>query len=149
MIRGRNMSDIRQTAEQGFAAQEAELAAARQRQVNHVVTKSATGSGSINENMELDRQFRLIYVRCHFTGGTGGAAFTVSVGSAKGTAYDCQLLKRNNKGTGFDVFETIAISNADPSPWTIDTGDSVNIKWTNPDSGNMTWGLECGFALAS
>jgi len=37
----------------------------------------------------------------------------------------------------------------DPSAWTFQVGDKVWIKWTNPDSGNMTWGLEVGLALAS
>jgi hypothetical protein len=37
----------------------------------------------------------------------------------------------------------------DPSAWTFQAGDKVWIKWTNPDSGNMTWGLEVGLALAS
>ena len=35
-----------------------------------------------------------------------------------------------------------------PSPWTLQSGDAFRLAWTNPDSGNMTWGLEVGLALA-
>ncbi len=150
MIRDPNMSEILQTAQQGFAAQAAELAAIQQRLLSHVITKSATGSTDISQSMGLDRQFRLIYVRCHFTAGVGSAQLTVSVDSAKATAYHCQLIKILQAGTGKDVFRHVSQTNLeDPSPWTIDTGDAVKIAWINPDPGLMTWGLECGFALAS
>lgn len=144
------MSDIRQTAHEGFAEQEAELAAVRQRQLNHVVTKSATGNGDISERMRLDRQFRLVYVRCHFTGGLGTGQLSVEVDSAKSSAYNCRLITVVQAGNGKDVFEHVSQTNLDdPSPWTIDAGDGIVVKWTNPAPGTMIWGLECGFALSS
>lgn len=42
-----------------------------------------------------------------------------------------------------------AEESVDPSPWTFQVGDTVRVRWTNPDSGNITWGLEVGLALAS
>ena len=144
------MSEIHQTAQQGFAALAAELATIQQRQLDHVVTQSATGTGNISQSLGLDRQFRLIYVRCHFTAGSGNSPLTVSVDSVKATAYDCELIKVLQAGTGKDVFKHVNETNLeDPSPWTIDTGDSVKIAWINPAPGLMIWGLECGFALAS
>ena len=144
------MSEILQAAQNGFAAQAAELATIQQRQLNHVVTKNATGSANILQSLGLDRQFRLIYVRCHFVGGTGNTPLTVWVDSAKAAAYDCELTKIIQAGTGKDVFLHVNETNlADPSPWTIDAGDAVRITWINPDTGVMSWGLECGFALAS
>jgi len=53
-------------------------------------------------------------------------------------------------GTGQDVnFRISADEISEPSPWTFQPGDAVRIQWTNPDNGNMSWGLEVGLALAS
>jgi len=53
-------------------------------------------------------------------------------------------------GTNRDVnFRIPADESREPSPWTFQAGDFVRIQWTNPDSGNMTWGLEVGFSVAS
>jgi hypothetical protein len=142
--------NILRTAQNGFSAQEAELAATWQRQLVTVVTKTTTGSGDINETVDLDRKFRLVFVRCHFVGGSGSASLAISVDSQSGSAYDTQLFAITQAGTTKDVNLRIGDGDVqDPSPWTFQAGDSVRIQWANPDSGNMSWGLEVGLALAS
>ena len=104
-----------------------ELDELRARQLRAVVTKTATGTGDIANTFELDRKFRLVFIRCHFSGTSGTAAFVLSSDSVGGSAYDTR----------------------EPSAWTFQTGDSIRIDWTSPDSGNITWGIEVGLVLAS
>ena len=146
----REISKILETAQAGLTQQTLELSEARARQLLAVTAKAATGSGNIDATLSLDRRFRLVFVRCHFAGGTGTAAFTVSVDSTHGSAYDAKLFTITQAGVNKDVNLRIGGDDAvDPSAWTFQPGDKVWIKWTNPDSGNMTWGLEVGLALAS
>ena len=146
----REISKILETAQAGLTQQTLELSEARARQLLAVTAKAATGSGNIDATLSLDRRFRLVFVRCHFAGGTGTAAFTISVDSTRGSAYDAKLFTITQAGVNKDVNLRIGGSDAvDPSAWTFQPGDKVWIKWSNPDSGNMTWGLEVGLALAS
>ena len=145
-----NRSDVLQVVEAGLAFQEAELAEARARQMLAVVTQTATGSGDIDQTFALDRKYRLVFIRCHFSGGTGTTAFTISIDSGSGSAYDTRLFTISQAGTNKDVHLRIADGGTDePSAWTFQSADALRIQWTNPDSGNMTWGLEVGLALAS
>jgi hypothetical protein len=146
----REISKILETAQAGLTQQTLELSETRARQLLAVTAKAATGSGNIDATFSLDRRFRLVFVRCHFAGGTGTAAFTISVDSTRGSAYDAKLFTITQAGVNKDVNLRIGGDDAvDPSAWTFQPGDKVWIKWTNPDSGNMTWGLEVGLALAS
>jgi len=146
----REISKILETAQAGLTQQTLELSEARARQLLAVTAKAATGSGNIDATFSLDRRFRLVFVRCHFAGGTGTAAFTISVDSTRGSAYDTKLFTITQAGVNKDVNLRIGGDDAvDPSAWTFQPGDKVWIQWTNPDSGNMTWGLEVGLALAS
>ena len=136
--------------ESGLAVQEAELAEVRQRQILAVVAKRATGSGDVDHTFSLDRRFRLVFVRCHFNGGTGTAAFDILVDSGGGSVYNSRLFRITQAGTDNDVHLRIGEGDTgEPSAWTFQAGDAVRIQWINPDSGNMTWGLEVGLALAS
>ena len=146
----REISKILETAEAGLTQQTLELSEARARQLLAVTAKAATGSENIDATFSLDRRFRLVFVRCHFAGGTGTAAFTISVDSTRGSAYDTKLFTITQAGVNKDVNLRIGGDDAvDPSAWTFQPGDKVWIQWTDPDSGNMTWGLEVGLALAS
>ena len=146
----REISKILETAQAELTQQTLELSEARARQLLAVTAKAATGSGNIDATFSLDRRFRLVFVRCHFAGGTGTAAFTISVDSTRGSAYDTKLFTITQAGVNKDVNLRIGGDDAvDPSAWTFQPGDKVWIQWTNPDSGNMTWGLEVGLALAS
>ena len=146
----REISKILEAAQAGLTQQTLELSEARARQLLAVTAQAATGSGNIDATFSLDRRFRLVFVRCHFAGGTGTAAFTISVDSTRGAAYDAKLFTITQAGVNKDVNLRIGGDDAvDPSAWTFQPGDKVWIKWTNPDSGNMAWGLEVGLALAS
>jgi len=145
-----DLSKILETAGAGFAAQESELATVRARQLLSVVTRTATGTGDIDETFGLDCRFRLVFVRCHFSGTSGFASLAVSVDSAGGSAYDTRLFTITRAGTGRDVNLRIAADEGnEPSPWTFQVDDDVRIQWANPDSGNITWGLEVGLAIAT
>ena len=146
----RELTKILETAQAGLTQQTLELSEARARQLLSVTTKAATGSGNIDATFSLDLRYRLVFVRCHFAGGTGTAAFTISVDSTRGPAYDAKLFTITQAGVSKDVNLRLGGEEAvDPSAWTFQAGDKVWIKWTNPDSGNMTWGLEVGLAPAS
>lgn len=143
-------TQIIETAQDGFAAQESELATARARQAVSVITKAVTGTGDMAEVLALDSRFRLVFVRCHFAGSAGAAALTISLDAAAGAAYDARLFTITKAGTNRDVnFRIAAHESVEPSPWTFRAGDGVRIQWTNPDSGNITWGLEVGLVIAT
>jgi len=138
------------TAQQGFADQAAELALARDQQTNVVESQTATGTGDIDELFFLERRFRIVFVRCHFTGGSGTAPLAIAIDSTAGATYDATLFTITQAGTGSDVhFRVTSEELAEPSAWTLQPGDKIKIAWTNPDAGNMTWGLEVGLALAT
>lgn len=141
---------ILEAARLGFTAQDTEVAAARARQFLIVDTQRSSGSADIDETFSLDCRFRLVFVRCHFAGGTGTSALTIAVDCGAGSAYDSRLFTITQAGTNQDVnFRIGADEVAEPSPWMFQAGDAVRIQWTNPDSGNMSWGLEVGLVPAS
>lgn len=143
-------SQLIREVDAALVVQEAELAEARARQMLAVATNTATGSGDIDQTFDLDRKYRLVFIRCHFSGTAGTAEFVLSVDSGSGTAYDVRLFTITQAGTNKDVHLRIGEGDSgEPSAWTFQVSDSVRIQWTNPDSGNITWGLEVGLALAS
>ena len=146
----RETPTVGQGVVQAFEAELRELESTRDRQYLAVVTRVATGTGDINHTFGLDRKFRLVFARCHFTGAAGTAAFRLSLDSESGSAYDALLFTITLAGVGKDVNLRIAGSDAeDPSPWTFQAADLLRVQWTNPDTGNITWGLEVGLVLAS
>lgn len=139
-----------QAAQMGFAAQERELGVALARQPLAVITKTASGSGDLEEAFSLDHAFRLVFVRCHFSGSAGTAPMVLSVDSGHGSAYDARLFTVAKAGVDADVHLRIGpMDNTEPSAWTFQAGDALLIQWSNPDSGNITWGLEVGLAVTS
>ena len=66
-----------------IAEQNVELNAIRARQLLAVGAKSATGSGNMNALFSLDVRFRLIFVRCHFTGTAGLAPLSIAIDSGE------------------------------------------------------------------
>lgn len=122
----------------------------RRRQLLAVASRTATGTGNIAHTFKLDQRYRLVFVRCHFAGTSGTAPLAISINSANGSAYDAVLFTVTQAGVARDVNLRIGGGDADdPSSWTFQTGDAVRVDWTNPDSGNITWGLEVGLAPAS
>lgn len=146
----RDISEMMEAARTSFEAQSRELELTRDRQLRAVVTQSATGTGNIGTTFGLDRKFHLLFVRCHFTGSAGTNPFAVSVDSSLGSAYDTKLFTITQAGKDRDVNLRVGDGDAqDPSAWTFHATDRVRIDWTNPSSGNITWGLEVGLALAA
>lgn len=136
--------------EASLVLQESELADVRQRQALAVSVRTATGSGDINHTFGLDRKFRLVFMRCHFGGTSGTAAFHISVDSDSGSAYDARLFTISQAGVDKDVHLRIGGGDTEePSAWTFQSDDAVRVQWANPDSGSITWGLEVGLAIAS
>ncbi|MFQ5495781.1 MAG: hypothetical protein ACE5EX_10420 [Phycisphaerae bacterium] len=146
----RDRSTIFRAAKSELDILDLEMGELRDRQFRSVVTRTATGTGDIAHTFGLDRKFRLVFVRCHFTGTSGTAALVLSVDSGSGTAYDATLFTVTQAGTGSDVHLRIGDGDTrEPSAWTFQTGDALRIDWANPDPANITWGLEVGLVLAS
>jgi len=145
-----DLDKMLRAVETGLAVQDIELAEARSRQYVAVARATASGSGDLDETVGLDRRYRLVFVRCHFAGGSGMAPVHVSVDSGAGAAHDTRLFTITQAGAGSDV--NLRIGGGDtgePAAWTFQGDDDLRIEWINPDSGNLTWGLEVGLALAS
>lgn len=146
----RLQQSIVHSAHQALTMQDEQIEALRLRQMQVVLTKTATDNGNMNELFSLERRFRLVYVRCHFSGGTGLAPMTIELDSIAGPVYDAALFTLVRAGVGRDVNFRIPLEeSADPSPWTFESGSQLRLRWTNPDSGNMTWGVSVGLANAS
>ncbi|MCC7291929.1 MAG: hypothetical protein IT449_07705 [Phycisphaerales bacterium] len=141
-----DMTTLIAAAQAQMDRQVEELAEQEAQALRAVVAKQATGNGSISHTFKLDRKFRLVYVRCHFSSGLGTAAMKISVSSASGSAYNTLLQTITGVGVGTDVNQRMDAL-TEPSPWTFQQGDSVKVEWTNP--GTTSWGLEVGLALAS
>jgi len=145
-----NTAKVLAMAEGVLAAQELEVAAGRARRPMLVVCRMATGTGHIDHAFALDGAFRVVFVRCHFTGTLARNAFVLSGDSGAGSAFDTELFSIRRAGVGRDVnFRLTAEESAEPSAWTFQPGDALRVRWTNPDVGNITWGLEVGLAAAS
>lgn len=143
-------STIIGTAEAVLAEQNTELNATRARQLLAVAARAATGTGNIDATFALEVRFRLVFVRCHFTGAPGQVPMIISLDSVRGGAYDSHLFTISKAGVGRDVnFRVGNDETADPSAWTLQPGDAIRVQWTNPSPGNITWGLEVGLAMAS
>lgn len=146
----RSPSNIIAAAQVAIDTQDEQLETIRARQMLTVASQSATGSADINNVFSVDQTFRLVFVRCHFSGTMQTGSLKLSLDSTNGTAYDCDLYTITKAGPGHDVNLRIpAEESVEPSAWTFQSGDAIRIQWTNPDSGNITWGVEVGLAIAS
>lgn len=144
------IDQILQAAQDALDRQESELQALRAQQILSVVVATASGSGNTDALFLLDEPFRLIYVRCHYSGTVGTNPLHLSVDSVAGSAYDTRLFTVSQAGIDRDVNLRIAADEmTEPSAWTFQGGDKLRVEWVNPDTGNITWGLEVGLAPAS
>lgn len=142
-------SSLINAANQARLSQDAEIARAAALQAVRVTTQVITGTGDIDATFSLDSPFRLVFVRGHFSGGAGVDALQISLDAAQGPAYDTELFSVKVAGVGADVnFRLTAQETQSPSAWAAQKGDAFRVRWTNPDPGNTTWGLEVGLAPA-
>ena len=146
----RHQQNILDAAQLALAVQDEQLEAIRARQMLAVSAQTSTDSSDMSAVFSLDRRFRLVSVRCHFGGTSGSAPLTLDLDAAAGVAFDARLFTITRAGVGRDVnFRVPAEESTEPSPWTFQAGDQVRIAWTNPDPGNITWGLIVSLANAS
>lgn len=146
----RVQTDIIQVAEAALAAQQSEMAAALQRQLQSVTAAASAGNGHMDATFSLDVRFRLVFIRCHFSGTQVRAPMNISLDASAGADHDVLLFTFKRAGPGRDVNFRIGAEEAhDPSPWTFQAGDAIRVQWTNPDPGNIFWGLQVGLAMAS
>lgn len=144
------ISNILQVADAVLAQQSEEISQTQTRQRTAVTAQSSAGTGDIDATFKLDVRFRLAFVRCHFAGTSGTAPMKIALDAAAGASYDATLFTMTRAGVTRDVNLRIpAEESTDPSAWTFQTGDAVRIQWTNPDPGNIAWGLQVGLAIAS
>ena len=107
----------------------------------------ATGpTGNISESFGLNENWTLLFVRCHFTGGSGSALFAIGLDAAQGSAYDTLLYTVDDTAVGTDTrdlsFRLGTREAGDPSAWEFRAGDLATFAWTNPNT--QTWGLTVG-----
>jgi len=145
-----NRATLLRAVDAQLNAVDPDLVELRRRQLLAVASRTATGTGDIAHTFKLDKRYRLVFLRCHFSGTSGTAPLVISMDSGNGSAYDAILFTLSLAGTGKDVNLRIGGGDAeDPSAWTFQAGDAVRVDWVNPDSGNITWGVEVGLAPAS
>ena len=145
----KQMSSVLEVAQAGLLAQEAELARAKERKTLAVFTQNADGSNDISELFGLDKKFRLIFVRCHFSGVLGTATMYLKLDSRLGSRYDLALAGISSVGLGNDVNFSLGYykSSVEPLILAFQEGDRILVEWSNPNPGVTQWGLEVGMAL--
>ena len=119
-----------------------------------ILRDGGTGDmGDVTDNENRTARFRpqdysgrfcVVWVRMHFSGsGTGTATCTMNVDSAAGDSYDVALFEWEAVGKGTDAVLRIGDTGDNQlAHYLFDAEDDVVFKWTNPDAGNITWGIE-------
>ncbi len=112
----------------------------------------AAGTGDLDFTTENDTlsSFRPSAIRIHFIGGAGTGSVVVSLVSVHGEEYNVTLFTVAGRGTGADlnlVWQDKELQL--PSGWLMAAGDKIRIQWTNPDPGNMQYGLRFESLLSS
>jgi hypothetical protein len=90
--------------------------------------------------------FKLVFLRMHFSGGSGTANVTLTLESAAGDEWNTLLYTVNARGVGADLNLILTREElSDPSPWAFQPGDGLRIQWANPQPDTMAWALELGY----
>ena len=101
----------------------------------------------------LDRPYYLSWARVHFAGsGTGTATLTLKVDSQAGPNWDATLRTWTGAGVSSaagdaDVF--FRVPEDELVHYLFQANDEGVFEWTNPDSGNIIWGIEVGLIDAA
>lgn len=144
------MSQVVSAAREGFQQLDAQLLQQEEAHFRRVYSQSASDNGNIAHEFALDRAFRLIFVRCHFVGGSGTNSFVIRVRSRLGSDFDTVLSTTAGRGVNADLHVQVDRDfSSEPSPWTMQFEDAIRCEWTNPAAGTMKWGLEVGLAMAT
>ncbi|KKK52528.1 hypothetical protein LCGC14_3103990, partial [marine sediment metagenome] len=94
-----------------------------------------------------DGPFVLVFLRLHFSAGTGSADVEVKLDSVKDTYHDTSLWTLASRGTGADA--NMRIPAEELMHWVFEPCDELVLEWTNPHSGTMRWGAEMGLVNAA
>jgi hypothetical protein len=100
----------------------------------------------------LAENFSLEYLRAWAWNGTGGDAATQTMELKQklphepSGVYDQLVREFQDFRTGGDYFIDCRIQADERHHWTWIGGSLLVPEWTNPDSGTMLWGLECGLS---
>lgn len=117
-------------------------------------TRREAGSGNIAYQVPPQytypyQPWALVFLRCHFSRETGSgsstADMTLQVQRDKDSKFDTLLYTFSAVGDDADVSLRIAAHERDQ--WYFDDGDQLLISWTNPDSGNLWYGLTVGYVI--
>lgn len=100
------------------------------------------GSANIASRLCHPKGLVLVSVRCAFASGTGTASMTLTSFRADIAETLATLLTIPAVGTGTDVFVPFSEQESNTGAWTVIPGEILQINWTNPNSGTMTWALE-------
>lgn len=94
-----------------------------------------------------DKAFVLSFCRIHFSGsGSGTADLAINIDNSRGRHYDMLLHTVKAVGKGADVNFRVPLDEI--KDWILQPGDLIVLTWTNPDSGNILWGVEVGLVDA-
>ena len=90
----------------------------------------------------------LIYLRAWFGSGTGSATMSLKqfIPGEPSLLFNQPVRKFDAIGTGGDVFVDFRVQMDELQHWGFAGGTELVPEWTNPDSGTMTWAVECGLA---
>ena len=111
----------------------------------------ASGLGDIDRTFARPGRHTLLGVRVHFfdfnSGSSDKANVTVSIDSAQGASFDrviwtADAVDTTGHGLGDDVNVRVPDDEVAAGTWTFNALDRIRVSWTNPDSGNIGWGLE-------
>ena len=84
--------------------------------------------------------FAVVYVRLHFSGNAGTANVAINVDSGMESQFDTLLYTLNARGTSADA--NFRVPEDQLAHFVFQAGDVMVLTWTNPDTGNITWGAE-------
>ena len=127
-----------------------------------VVMLRASGSGDMgtvgDDNVPgifrhpLNVPWVLVFVRLHFIDITGGAAGTADCSIFRDKRTETvawNALQWKMKDVGLTKDGNLVVPPEELYLWGFGADEAAVFTWTNPDSGNIGWGLEVGMAAQS
>jgi hypothetical protein len=106
----------------------------------------SSGTGNMQVSLRPGGKFVVVFVRCHFRrlagSGTDTATLTMDLDSDLGTDFDVRLLTQSAAGVAADVHARFDVDTLDC--WTFKDEEALTFNWTNPDPGEIAWGLTVG-----
>jgi hypothetical protein len=117
-----------------------------------VLFSDISGSGNIDwkvPEVSPNQLWALVSVKLHFYrfsgSGTDTATLTLSVYRERDEKFNAQLYTFAGLGDANDLF--FRVHERERDCWAFQAEDQIQFTWTNPDSGNLWYGLEVGYVL--